>query len=204
MPPFSKKEAIRTGWSVFKANWVFLVIVTLVSMVIGYLPTVVSSVWSQQYPIQTAIFSIIFWVVSLVVSVGLLKISLGLVDGASVNFDDLYSHCKLVWKFLVVQALVGLIVVVGVILLVIPGIIFGIKLQFAPYFVIDKGMGPIAAIKASWIITGGSVVNLFFFGILIGLIYLLGLLVFGVGLLVAIPVTGLALAGVYRKLAATP
>lgn len=197
---FSKKEAIATGWQIFKKNWVFLVSVTIVSLVISYLPTAVSGVWSSRYPIRTTIFSIVFWFVSVVISIGLIKISLNLVDGGEAGFDDLYAHWHLVWKYLLTQVVVGVIVVIGVILLIIPGIIFGIKLQFAPYLVIDKNLGPLAAIKASWALTRGSVVNLFLFGILIGLIYLLGIIVVGVGLLAAIPVTGLALAGVYRKL----
>ena len=202
LPKFSKKEAISAGWQIFKANWKFLVAVTAISLVISYAPTAVSQAWSNQYPVPAVLFSLIFWVVGLVVSIGLVKIFLNLVDGKAVNFTDLYAYWRLVWYYLLVQILAGIIIFLGLIFLVVPGIIFGIRLQFASYYVIDKGLGPLAAVKASWAATRGSVRNLFLFGILIGLVYLLGVIVIGVGLLAAIPVSGLAVAVVYRKLAA--
>jgi hypothetical protein len=63
-----------------------------------------------------------------------------LVDGARANF----------WRLLGVALISGLLVVVGLILLIIPGIFLIQRLIMASFFVIDKGMGVIDALNASW------------------------------------------------------
>lgn len=94
------------------------------------------------------------------------------------------------------------IIIIGLIalLLAIPAIIVSLKLQFASYFVVDKNYNPIDAIKASWKITKGYPLQLFLFGLLLGLVVLAGLLAFVVGLLITIPTALIAQAYVYRKL----
>jgi hypothetical protein len=74
--------------------------------------------------------------------------------------------------------------------------------MFATYFVVDKGMGPIEALKASARITKGNrmrLLALFAAGMLISLFGALALIV---GLLVAIPVITLASVHAYRRLSA--
>jgi len=57
--------------------------------------------------------------------------------------------------FLFGLILYTLITLVGTILLIIPGIIWGIKFQFFGYFIVDKGLEPIEALKRSAAITKG-------------------------------------------------
>jgi uncharacterized membrane protein len=66
--------------------------------------------------------------------------------------------------------------------------------------VIDKNLEPVEAVKTSWRMTKGNVWNLFFFGILLGLINILGFLCLIVGLFITVPLSMLATAFVYRKL----
>jgi uncharacterized membrane protein len=94
----------------------------------------------------------------------------------------------------------ALIVIGGFILLIIPGIFFALRLQFTCYLIVDKNLGPVEAVKTSWKITKGNAWNLFFLGILLGLINILGLLCLIVGLFVTVPLTMLATTFVYRKL----
>ena len=94
-----------------------------------------------------------------------------------------------------------LIMFCGFLLLIIPGIIWAIGFQLAPYFVVDKGMDPLEALKKSWAATRGAKWNLFLFGLLLGLINMLGFLALMVGLLFTLPLSMVAMAYVYRKLA---
>ena len=130
---------------------------------------------------------------------GLIKIVLEFVDGKKPKFSDLIYY-KPVVKYFVGTTIQGIITVVGFILLIIPGIIFSVRLQYVSYLIVDKDLGPVEAIKASWNITRGNTWNLFFFGILIGLINILGLLCLVVGLFITVPLSALASAFVYRKL----
>ena len=51
--------------------------------------------------------------------------------------------------------LVFVIVGIGIVLLVVPGIVFACRLSFVPYLVMDKGMDPATAIEKSWTMTRG-------------------------------------------------
>ncbi len=91
---------------------------------------------------------------------------------------------------------------VGLILLIIPGIIWAIQFCFYDYLIVDRGFGPVDALKKSSEITKGVKLDLFVFGMLLGIINLLGFICLVVGLFVTIPTTMVAMAFVYRKLLA--
>ena len=62
-----------------------------------------------------------------------------------------------------------------------------IKIQFFPYFIISEELGPIDSLKKSYEITEGQSTNLVLFLMLLMIINLLGLIPFGLGLLITIP-----------------
>jgi len=123
-------------------------------------------------------------------------------DWKKASFEDLYSHYNLVLNYAVASILYGLIVLAGYILLIVPGIVWTIKYQFYSYFVVDKGMGPLEAIKASGRATQGHKMHLFGFSWVALGVMILGLIAVFVGLLVAVPVVMLATAYIYRRLSA--
>ena len=74
--------------------------------------------------------------------------------------------------------LYGLIVLAGMILLVIPGIIWAVKLQYFSYFIIDKKLAPIEALKESSRITTGIKWDVFAFCSVLIVINLIGFFCF--------------------------
>ena len=99
--------------------------------------------------------------------------------------------------------LVGVIVFIGSILLVIPGIIAGIGLSQTFYILQDNPeMGSEAALQESWRLTwkNGNMWKVFFMGVLSFFVMLGGLLAFGVGLFFAIPLISVMMAGLYEEL----
>jgi uncharacterized membrane protein len=129
----------------------------------------------------------------------MIHISLKFLDNEKPKYRDLVYYKPIVNYFLASIAQ-GLIVLVGFILLIIPGIFFAIRLQYTCYLVIDKNLGPIEAIKTSWRITKQNAWNLFFFEIILALINILGVLLLLVGLFITVPLGMLANTFVYRKL----
>ena len=119
----------------------------------------------------------------------------------SVDVNDLW-HPRPFWKFLAVELLVGLIVLVGFVLLIVPGVIAILAYMFVQYLVIDKGLGPIEALKESARITRGSRWELLFLLLIVFVLNILGAVALLVGLLVSIPVTALAMVHAYRTLEA--
>lgn len=88
----------------------------------------------------------------------------------------------------------------GLVFCLVPGVIIYCTLAFAPLFVLDKGLGPFAALQASARVTSGSRWSVFFLCLLQGLVLLLGALALGIGLLAAIPIVVLAWAAAYERL----
>ena len=85
-------------------------------------------------------------------------------------------------------------------LLIIPGIIWAVKYQYCLYFVVDKRLGPIDALKASARTTQTIKLKLFGFVILCSLINMAGMICLLLGIFVTYPVVLVASALVYRHL----
>lgn len=200
LPMFSKKEALSFGWQTFKANWKFLLLVGIVVGLVSGLPGILANTISNRNVWLGVVLNIAGLILSLLVSLGIIKVSLLVLDEKQAKLADLFSQYRYILHYLAGSILYGLIVFVGFILLIIPGILFSVRMQFWSYFIVDRGMGPIAALKASWKMTKGSAINLLLFDILLGLVNILGALALGVGLLISVPTTWLASAWVYRKL----
>jgi len=98
---------------------------------------------------------------------------------------DLFSSYPLVINYIIASILYGLMVIVGLIFLIVPGIYLAIKHQFYTYLIVDKGMGPIEAIKESGRITKGALWNLLGFVIIVTLLGAGGWIV-GLGLMMAL------------------
>jgi len=199
---FSKSEAIRFGWNMMKSNLGFFIGLLVVVGLIYFIPDFIAELLKEDAPILSIIISIASWVLDMVIQMGLIRISLRFCDNEKGEFADLFSCFPLFFKYLLGLILYGLIILGGMILLIIPGIIWAIKFQFFSYFIVDKGLGPIEALKRSSAITRGAKWDLFLFGLLLGLINLLGAICLLIGLFATVPTAMVAMAFVYRKLLA--
>ncbi len=201
-----KMEAIKFGWNVFKQNWKLFVPLLLILTVISYLPSGFRDLVTKQIGDPTTmgivvfVTGVAFWVLQQLINIGTTKISLEFADGKKSQLSDLFNGTSYLLNYIGASILFGIIVLIGFILLIVPGIIFAIKLQFYPYLIIDKNMGPIEALKGSWEMTKGIKLELALFSFLTFLINLAGALALVVGLFVSVPMTMVAYAYVYRKL----
>lgn len=199
---FSKKEAIDFGFDIAKKNVIFFLSVFAILIIGNILINIVQHFVTQQNQLLLVFVITIFKTIfGLVTGMGLIKISLEFVDKKKPEVSDLFYTKSLVNYFLV-SLINGIIVVLGFILLIVPGIIFSIKLQYATYLVVDKNMGVVEALKKSWEMTKGVKMNLFLLDLLFIGINILGVLALLVGLIITVPLTMVASAFVYRKLLA--
>ena len=98
--------------------------------------------------------------------------------------------------------LVMIVVGIGLVFLIVPGIILACKLAFVPYLVVDRRLDAIEAFKESWRMTGGHALEIFLIGLLAVPITIGGLLLLGVGLIVSTMWIGLAMASIYHAVSA--
>jgi uncharacterized membrane protein len=199
---FSKGEAIRFGWNTMKNNLGFFIGLLIIAGLITIILYVLQWLMEKDAPGLSSILSIVSVVLGLIIEMGMIKIALKFADNSKAELGDLFSCIPLLPKYMVASILYGLIVLGGMILLIIPAIIWGIKFHFFSYFIIDKGEGTIEALKRSSSITKGAKWDLFLFALLIIGINILGLLALVIGLFATIPTSMVAIAFVYRKLLA--
>ena len=195
---------IRFGWETFKKRpWFFVGMLVLIWIVSG----VFSQMGSYTDKVSAGselIFALAGVFVSIVgqmfVKMGTISFTLKAHDAPeSAKLNDLWAP-EMFWQYLGASLLVGLIVVVGIILLIVPGIIWALRYMFVPYLVIDRKLGVMAALRESSRITLGHKWQLLGLVVVLGLLNILGLLALVVGLLVTVPVTMLAVAHAYRTL----
>jgi uncharacterized membrane protein len=200
MEKFSKKEAIKFGWEIAKKKIKFFVPLLILVFGVSSLFDYLSDLAKKESFLISFLLTIIGVALSIIFSLGLIKISLKICDGEEPKISDLFSQYPLFFKYLFASILKNLITLFGFILLIIPGIILSIRFGFFDYLIVDRNSRIVESLRKSWEITKGNAWNLFLLYILLGLINLLGFFALIVGLFWSIPTTMIAEAFVYRKL----
>ena len=121
------------------------------------------------------------------------------VDGNEPTLSAFPETFRFILPYLVAAILATIVIALGLILLIIPGLYIGIRLQFFPLYMIE-GEGMMESIKKSWNLTKGNILKLaLLFLICLG-IFIAGLIVFIVGALVSAVWCQLIITYTYRLL----
>ena len=136
-----------------------------------------------------------------VLSAGYTALLLKHYAGETIKFDDLFEVEGTRWvSFAFLAVIKGVFIFLGVLCFIVPGIYLAVRWMFAELYVIEKGMKPMEALKASSALTEGVRGKLFLFSLVSGLLILLGLVFFIIGAVVAAIVISFAGVKVYRDL----
>lgn len=197
---FEYGEAIKAGWELTKKHWRF--ILAYFGILIGL--EIISGLFggnAKEPSVFGSLIALVISIVTYVISFAFNRAGIRLAGGKSAQVADLFwFDLKIILSFMAVSVLYVLIVVAGLLLLIIPGIIFALMFGQAVMVIADRGLGPIAALKESKKLTEGQKWRLFVWGWVQGLVMLGGFLLFVVGVFVAIPVVMMAQFYVYTKL----
>ena len=207
--PWEIGEVLSAAWEAFKPNWVVLVFGMLVGWFVDAIPSMIPAVAVATK--MVAQNSLGYWliyapctfagiVVGAFFQVGFVRIWIRASRGERPEFDELFSGGARFLPMLAVTLLLGLAVCLGMVLCIVPGVIAGLGLMFAPYYVVDQQMGPIDAMSASWAATTGQKLPLFVFALVTVLLAAAGMMACCVGLFVPIPLTAIATATVYLRI----
>jgi len=155
--------------------------------------------WPFPKPVYYTL-SVIFWIVGVIIQIGIVKIAIALARDQKQGLSELVSNGSLFIKYIVASTCVFLATMAGYLLLVIPGIIISIMFSMSRYFVVDKRMGPIASLKASRALTKGARWQLFVFAMVALSVNIVGFLCLGIGLFFTLPACFIASVYVYDQL----
>jgi hypothetical protein len=93
-------------------------------------------------------------------------------------------------------------ILAGALVLLLPAFYIAIRFMFYPAFIVEEDTGIIESLKKSWEITKGQELPLFLLGLVSFGIIIAGLLLFIVGLFVAVPLIYMMFCYTFRKLKA--
>lgn len=210
---FSAPDAVAWGWTKFTQNigpvLVASVVIFGVSIGLSALTTLVTGGFSQSSPMgpgslsMSAVSSGSFIAELLQAVVGLVltgvaaKAALEVTEGKPYDFFAAFGKVNYV-NLIIASLLVGLVVLVGFFLLIIPGLIVLFLTYLTTYSVVDDGKSPIEAIKHSVSLTSANLGPAFLLAVLNVVVIIAGFVALCVGLLVAVPVTMFASAYAFR------
>ena len=196
---FSVAEALEFGWAKTKENLGLLISIMLLCVIISILAGVPMNMLSSTSilrPGMRLIAALVNWGLML----GLFHVCFKIADGREASFSDFFEPLPLYPQFVIALFLSSLAVGIGIMLLVIPGLFLITVLFFTPAVVVDQHPGAIDALKRSYALTSGVRLHVFLLFIALALVNAVGAVFCGIGLIVTIPITNLALIHVYRAL----
>jgi uncharacterized membrane protein len=185
--------ALKAGWPLVQRNPGALI---GGFVVIGVLNVVVQAI---HIPVVSPIIS---FVASVFLMAGYFSIALNVLDNRPAAIGDLFKPVPQLSSMLAVNFITSVAVIIGMVLLVIPGLILAILLGFAPLLVLEQNMAPMDALKRSVDLSKPLFGKLIVFGIVAGIVNFIGALLMGLGLLVTVPMTIMAWVSIYRSVAA--
>jgi thioredoxin 1 len=222
-------EALGFGWDTVKSNLGFAAAAALIAFLLPlpaemlgqfarFLPSPVSPEKLVALAVAATLIKTIVWI-------GFTRIALSFCDGQRPSLQMLidpsgclirciatsilYSLCVAGVFIACIAPLVLLPTLSAAAVFAVPMFVAGgvaatyftLKFSLCYFFVIDRQLGPIDALRASSRTTLGAKWQLLLFGLVCGLVNLAGFLCFIVGLLVTVPLVMIAMAHAYRQLA---
>lgn len=200
---FSVKEALTFGWKTTISRLSFFVPLMLIIFGVALVPGILNSLFESENTLFSFFVSLLSWFIQLAVGIGTTVIALDIYRRRKPRLSSLYSHLDLFVPFFVGGLIYVGAVFIGSLLLLVPGVILYLKLQFFSYLVVDKKIGGVEAIKRSFHLTSGNEWRLFQLGFLLVVLNIFGVLFFFVGMIVTAPLSMLALVYVYEKLSSS-
>lgn len=102
-------------------------------------------------------------------------------------------------NIILANLIVFALIMIGFIMLIIPGIIIACRLAFVSYLIMDKDLEPIKAIEKSWQMTKGHGWTIFFMAIVSFFLVIAGIIVFIFGVLISLMLIHAAFATLYQS-----
>ena len=184
----SAGSAYGFGWDTMKKYFLDLFLVSAIVGAILIPLGMISSLDGKETAggVLLQIFSFAYWILLLSpILFGAAFLFLNAVRGRAIEVKDMFLVFEDYLNVVLAGLLKGTIIGIGVVLLLVPGIIFACRLAFVRYLVMDRKMEPVAAVKESWKLTQGHAWDIFLMGLLAVPIAIAGLICFGVGIIPA-------------------
>ena len=183
--PFDLQRYLKEGWELFPANAMNLVVAALLFVVVHFAANFIPfAPFLVTGPMMGGMFLVV----------------MDIMEGKPFNAMRVFDGFKKLVPLVLVGILTSVFTMTGFILLIIPGF-FVMGWYLFPYlFVVDEAMDFWQAMEASRNIGFANHVQVALMALVLAVINLIGALMFGIGLLVTVPLTVCAIAKAYEDL----
>lgn len=211
---FSIGEMIKFGWQKLKEQpitWITSVI--LFTLIMGSHPFINNWLLGDDFNlndeqehlsysnhIALGVIAFLYILIDTGLSLGLTYMGLRAADNLPINPMHLFARFQYVFHYLIASFLYGLMIIGGLILFLFPAAVWASKFSLFPYFIVDRGSGPIESLKLSSQATDGAKWDIFGFLVTLFFLLILSMLVVLLGLFVTLPIMFIAWGKIYRLL----
>lgn len=190
-------QALDFGWKATLANLRPLLLLGAVGAVLSLFN---GALTGKNAPVGAGLLALFVQLAQLAVTLVMVRTALKVVDGEAPRLSPIEPLLQGYIGFFLINLVVGLVVGLGFVLLIVPGVLLALRYGYAPVLVADRNLPVGEAMRESERLTEGSRGGLFAFGLALVGVNVLGALAFGVGLLFSVPTTTIAAMYVLRGL----
>lgn len=179
---------------------VYLVLAVALQIVLGiFFPSPPAP--AEPNLLNQQIVTILSYPVLMPLMVGIIMMAINYSRGENIEFKSVFNYYHLMGKLALAGILIYVMTIIGFVLLVLPGIYLSIAYVFTLPLIADKGMDVWEAMEFSRKTVTKHWFKVFGLLFLLSLIFLVGMIPFGIGLIWAIPLMFLTLYGLlYRSI----
>ena len=171
-------EIFKSGWQVYMLSSLIFIVVNLIAQIIPFAGVIIAGP----------------------MIVGLYLVIADHLAGRGYNVSRLFGGFAFFIHSFLANLIIFIFTVMGLMLLILPGLVIGSWYIFTYIFIVDRGLEFWAAMEASRKLAFQDIVGFALFFLIIGIVNFLGFLFLVVGLLVTVPLTFIATFVAYRKL----
>lgn len=198
---FSIRRVLAYAWDIYAHQAAFLsaLLIFMWALTFGNHFITIALIEKVSFGVGMGVF-LVGLVVSVLFSMGYTYMTIQLVRKKPIRHEDLLTPAPSLFRYLVASILYVMIVGVGLCLFIVPGVVWAVKYAFYRHLIIDQDLDPLQALYISGRLTANCRLKLLGSALVLLLVNLGGLLLFGIGLLITIPVTALAWSRIYHRL----
>lgn len=184
------------AWGCFKENLLVAVAVFVAAEVLGNAAVIMRSSSDLRAPTQLVLGGLI----SPAIMVGVYHVALQMVRGREIDFFVMFDGFSTWPRALGVVWCLWLVTLAGLVLLIVPGVIWRLGLAPALFLVLDADDGVFATLGRAWRLTYGYKVKLYWISLALLGFNLVGIAALGIGVIFTGAMSYLVMAVAYEEL----
>lgn len=202
--PISLRHAFDFAWPTLKKRFGLFTAV-LLTILGAWVVLEIVVIAGQRFGILLwAVMHLSFLIFFAGVELGLLQICRSFSDGKAPKFADTFAHLPWGPRFLAAQILYLLLVVIGLLFLVVPGVYLGVRYALFGFCFADGEPNVLGCFRQSAILSKGATIGLLWILAALLVLNVLGASLLALGLFITVPLSVLVMTDIYRQLNAPP